>query len=132
MNINISQFIDGDHLSHFWYGGECVTIEYNGCKAIISALGDIVFEYKDEYFKDKNNKGELYFELNACFNNDKELYTAIENNEIIFHNNNWWECSLIDENNEFHDLEWCLDSTSLFDAIAEVKNKLPDIIQNLS
>ena len=64
MNINISQFIDGDHLSHFWYGGECVTIEYNGCKAIISALGDIAFEYKDEYFKDKNNKWELYSELN--------------------------------------------------------------------
>lgn len=132
MNISINQFIDGEHLSHYWYGGKCATIECDGYTAIISALGDIVFEYKDEYFKDKNNKGELYFELNGCFNNDKELYTAIKNNEIIFHNNNWWECSLIDENNEFHDLEWCLDSTSLFDAIAEVKNKLPDIIKNLS
>ena len=101
MNVSISDFIDNDHQSHYWYGGECARIKHNGYTAIIEANGDIYAEYapNGEYVthvKDKNNSGYFYNEMNYYLKNDKGLHKAIENGDLIIDGNNWWECFIVD------------------------------------
>lgn len=134
MNVSISDFIDNDHQSHYWYGGECARIEHNGYVAIIEANGDIYAEYapNGEYkthIKDKNNAGEFYNEMHYYFKNDDELYAAIDNGDLTFDYNNWWECFIIDPQGNWHDLMWDLDASCLDEAIEEVKSGLDEMIK---
>ena len=136
MKVTITDFIDNDHRSHYWYGGQCAKIEYNGYIASIEAIGDVYAEYSPNgeyktYVRDKNNAGVLYNELHNYIKNDKELYDAIHNEELIVDHNNWWECFVIDPQGNFHDLMWCLDADYLDEAIEEVKVNLDDVISEL-
>lgn len=133
MQIHIDDFIDKEHQSHYWYGGECATIMYKGYVAKISAIGDVYAEYAPggEYvthIKDKNNGGVFYSEFNSYIKNDEELDHLIKSGDLIFDYNNWWECFIVDKNGETHDLMWCLDATFLSDAIEEVKESLDEMI----
>lgn len=133
IEVKITQYIDDDHKSHYWYGGQCAIIYHKGYKFLIEANGDVCCEYiKDgeveEFFKDKSNSGRFYKEMRHCFKNDDELYQAINNNELMFDANNWWECFVIDPNGEFHDLMLDLDASYLDEAVAEVKEQLDNII----
>lgn len=134
MNVSISDFIDNDHQSHYWYGGECARIKHNGYTAIIEANGDIYAEYapNGEYVthvKDKNNSGYFYNEMNYYLKNDKGLHKAIENGDLIIDDNNWWECFIIDRQGNFHDLMWVLDADTMAEAIEEVKVGLDEMIK---
>lgn len=134
MNVSISDFIDNDHQSHYWYGGECARIEHNGYTAIIEANGDLYAEYapNGEYVthvKDKSNSGYFYNEMNYYLKNDKYLYKAIENGDLIIDDNNWWECFIVDRQGNFHDLMWVLDADTITEAIEEVKVGLDEMIK---
>ena len=134
MNVSISDFIDNDHQSHYWYGGEGARIEHNGYTAIIEANGDIYAEYapNGEYVtrvKDKSNSGSFYNEMNYYLKNDKDLYEAIENGDLIIDNNNWWECFIVDRQGNFHDLMWALDADTITEAIEEVKAGFDEMIK---
>ena len=134
MRVAITNFIDNDHRSHYWYGGQCVRIDHKGYTAVIEAIGDIYVEYAPNgryqtHFKDKNNSGRFYDEMHYYIKNDNELYTAITNGELVFDHNNWWECSILDPQGNWHDLMWCLDADYLDDAIKEVKDGLDEMIQ---
>lgn len=132
MEIKITDKIDDQHLSHCWYGGQCATIKHRGYTFSIEAIGDVCFEYKGgSMFKDKNNTGKLYSELCSYIKDDNALYKAIENNELVFDANNWWECFVYDPEGGFHDIMWCLDASSLTDAIEEVKESIDDIIEQI-
>lgn len=132
MEIKITDKIDDQHLSHYWYGGQCATIKHRGYTFSIEAIGDVYFEYKGgSMFKDKNNAGKLYSELCSYIKDDNALYKAIENNELVFDANNWWECFVYDPEGGFHDIMWCLDASSLTDAIEEVKESIDDIIEQI-
>ena len=134
MKTVITDFIDNDHRSHYWYGGQCATIEHKGYIASVEAIGDIYAEYapNGEYkyhIKDKNNAGWFYNEMHNDIKSDKELYEAINNGDLLIDNNNWWECFIIDPQGNWHDLMWALDSGYLDDAIEEVKENLEDMIK---
>lgn len=134
MKVTIKDSIDNEHRSHYWYGGQCATIEHKGYIASIEAIGDIYVEYapNGEYkyhVKDKANAGWLYGELRNDIKNDKELYDAIDNGDLIVDNNNWWECFIYDPQGNFHDLMWALDADYLDDAIREVKFSLDKMIK---
>ena len=60
--------------------------------------------------------------------NDEELYAAIDNGDLIFDYNNWWECFIIDPQGNWHDLMWDLDASYLDEAIEEVKSGLDEMI----
>ena len=134
MQVKITDLIDNDHRSHYWYGGECARIEHNGYTAIIEAIGDVYVEYapNGEYkthIKDKNNAGVFYNEMHYYLKNDDELYAAIDNGDLIFDHNNWWECSIIDPQGNWHDLMWDLYASYLDEAIEEVKSGLDEMIK---
>lgn len=134
MQTTIIDFIDNDHRSHYWYGGQCATIEHKGYIASIEANGDIYADYYEngEYvkrYKDKRNTGQFYNEFCCDIKNDAELYKAIDENILRFDFNNWWECFIIDPQGNFHDLMWVLDSDYLDDAIKEVEENLEDMIK---
>ena len=136
MQTIIKDFIDNDHRSHYWYGGQCATIEHNGYTASIEAIGDVYIEYApngqyESHVKDKNNAGWFYNEMCNIIKSDKELYEAVEKGDLIINNNNWWECFIIDPQGNFHDLMWALDSDYLDDAIKEVEENLEDIIKQI-
>lgn len=134
MKVTITDFIDNDHRSHYWYGGECVRIEHKGYTASIEAIGDVYAEYTPNgkyvaHVKDKNNAGAFYREMYCYFKNDEELYAAIDNGDLILDNNNWWECFIIDPQGNFHDLMWALDATYLEEAVDEVKEGFDEMIK---
>ena len=134
MKISITGVIDNDHQSHYWYGGECVRIEYKGYTVLIEAIGDVYAEYvpnneTEVYVKDKNNAGVFYSEMRGYLKNDTELYKAIENEELIFENNNWWEAFIIDPKGIHHDLMWALDASYLNEVVEEVKEGFEEMIK---
>lgn len=134
IEIKITDYIDDQHVSHYWYGGQCATIKYKGYTFSIEAIGDVCWHtikngQVSECQKDKNNGGYFYSEMCGEYANDAALYDAIENDELIFDDNNWWECFVCDKDGEFHDLMWVLDSIRLDDAIEEVKEQLDDVIK---
>ncbi|MEE1282435.1 MAG: hypothetical protein UHK60_09330 [Acutalibacteraceae bacterium] len=134
MKISITDVIDNDHQSHYWYGGECARIEYKGYTALIEAIGDVYAEYvlnneTEVYVKDKNNAGVFYSEMRGYLKNDTELYKAIENEELIFENNNWWEAFIIDPKGIHHDLMWALDASYLNEAVEEVRKGFEEMIK---
>lgn len=133
MKTTITDFIDNDHRSHYWYGGECARVEHKGYIATIKAAGDVYAEYAPggEYrfcVKDKNNAGYFYNEMRDVLRSDEALYKAIENGDLIIDNNNWWECFIIDPKGNFHDWMWALDADYLDDAIQEVKESFDEMI----
>lgn len=134
VKITITDLIDNDHKSHYWYGGQCAKIEYKGYKFSIEAIGDVYWYHKkdgdiSDVYKDKNNAGRFYDEMSYLYKNDDELYDAIDKGELVFDYNNWWECFVIDPKGEFHDLMWDLDASYLDEAIEEVKEQLDEMIQ---
>lgn len=134
MKVTITDFIDNNHRSHYWYGGECAKIEHNGYTALVEASGDVYVEYapNGEYktsVKDKNNAGAFYTEMRNYLKNDEELYKAIDNGDLLIDYNNWWECFIIDQDGNFHDLMWDLDDDYLDDAIETVKAGFDEIIK---
>lgn len=134
MKISITDVIDNDHQSHYWYGGECVRIKYKGYIALIEAIGDVYAEYvlnneTEVYVKDKNNAGVFYSEMRGYLKNDTELYKSVENEELIFENNNWLEAFIIDPKGIHHDLMWALDASYLNEVVEEVKEGFEEMIK---
>ena len=137
MKVAITDFIDNNHRSHYWYGGECAIIEHNGYTALIKAIGDVYVEYAPNgeykaYVKDKNNTGLFYDEMNYYFKNDEELYAAINNGDLLIDHNNWWECFIVDPQGNFHDLMWNLDADYLDEAIKEAQEGLDEAIEYIN
>ena len=136
MKVAITDFIDNDHRSHYWYGGECARIEYKGYVALIKAIGDVYAEYApngeyETHVKDKNNNGCFYSIMGYYFKNDNELYEALNNGDLIVDNNNWWECFIVDPQGNWHDLMWALDADYIDEAIEEVSANLDDVINDI-
>ena len=134
IQVTITDFIDNQHKSHYWYGGQCAKIEYKGYAFSIEAIGDVYwYTNKDgdisDCYKDKNNSGRFYGEMSYYYKNDDELYDAIDKGELVFDYNNWWECFVIDQQGNFHDLMWDLDASYLDEAIDEVKEQLDEMIK---
>ena len=67
--------------------------------------------------------------MNYYLKNDKDLYKAIENGDLIIDDNNWWECFIVDRQGNFHDLMWALDADTITEAIEEVKAGFDEMIK---
>lgn len=123
--IEIEQYIDEYHITHYWYGGDTAHIKYKGYIFHISAIGDIcatlLSENNEElvYVKDKNNGGSFYCEMHNFIENDETIIKKTNNGNLVFENNNWWEISATDPEGVWHDLFWCADGYSLSDAVDE-------------
>ena len=133
--VEVLDKIDDKHLAHYWYGGLCATIKYKGWTFSIHAIGDICCEYNkgsiSEWFKDKSNSGRFYSEMSFYLKDDQALYDAIDNNELVFDANNWWECFVTDPAGDDYDIMWSLDSIRLDDAIEEVKCSMDNVIKQI-
>lgn len=134
MQVEITDFIDENHRSHYWYGGECARVMYKGYTAEIHATGDVYAEYivdgeTKAYVKDKNNAGFFYVEMKQYLKDDTALYEAINEGSLLIDYNNWWEAFIIDPEGKFHDLMWDLDSSFIDEAVEEVKTSFDEMIK---
>jgi len=122
-----------------WYGGCVATISYRGWKFELFACGDVYADLYDRqdgvllfYVKDKNNAGLFAEELMPYMESDKALCAARRGSHtrytLSMDHNNWWEGFAYDPAGQFHDLMWCLDSVSLFDAIVEILGEMDAVI----
>lgn len=133
MDVKMLQCIDDDHQYHYWYGGNCAEISHKGYKLYVAAIGDVKVDFVvggvvKESFKDTRNSGTFYKRMAYYIKNDKELNDSIENRSLIISNNNWWELTMVDRNNKFHDLGMVLDSYFLKEAVSEAQDIANDII----
>ena len=122
---------------HYWYGGAVISLKYKDVTFMIEAIGDVRFTLIDKergeelfYVLDKNNAGILGEELHYYdIKDDAELYQILANTHAQYScdigNNNWWECSA-EYKGRFIDLTWCLDASTLEEAIEEVVAALPE------
>ena len=134
MKVTIIDLIDDQHQLSFWYGGECARVEHKGYTVLIEAIGDIRVWYTVNgeniaYCKDKGNNGNFYYVMSGYFKNDTEVLKAMQNEELLFDNNNWWELSIIDPQGVWHDLMWCAESDMLTEAIEEAKEHFDEMIE---
>ena len=51
-----------------------------------------------------------------------------EEYELNLMNNNWYELIYVDDEGQYHDLEFSLDSSVIYDAIAEAISAIPEYI----
>lgn len=129
--------------SSFWYGGPVSHIVYKDYHFCLEAMGDIRVGYtakegdEPEWFKDKNNGGQMQEYFGDVFADDDELYQAIKNfgtkkyPQLEFQNNNWWECIIKDPNGQFHDIMWALDTDNYFEAIDEIVENMDRVIEEI-
>lgn len=123
----------GKHL-HYWYGGFVSEIFYKGYTFKLEANGDVrAALYADQgeelcYVKDRGNQGRFMDEMSYYIENDTQLLDLIEDDLLVFENNNWWECFVIDPDGQWHDLMWDLDSMNYFDAVEEIIAHMDEVI----
>ena len=124
---------------HYWYGGAVISLEYKDMTFSIEAIGDVRFALIDKerketgeelfYVVDKNNSGRLGEELSYYIKDDTELCQLLSYEHPKYtcdiSDNNWWEC-FAEYKGRFIDLMWCLDASTLEEAVEEVIEALPE------
>jgi hypothetical protein len=134
MEIFYVQPIMSDKKLHYWYGGCVAKIQHKGFTFIIEAIGDVkatLLDKKGEELctvKDKSNQGRFDSEMSHFIKTDQELLDLEEKGRLIFDNNNWWECVVLDSKGKLHDMMWVLDSMHIEDAVEEVKGAVEEVI----
>jgi len=137
METIFTQDIQDKKALHYWYGGQVAVIKHKGFTFSIEAIGDIYATLYDEnkeeiaYVKDKYNGGWFDNEMFNYIKDDNMLLDLLDRQKLVFDNNNWWECFVIDDKSNFHDLMWDLDSMNIYDAIDEVKEQIEKMIEYL-
>lgn len=92
------QEMEQDKVDSVWYGGDMVNIQIGHYRVCITAAGEIRATIKGEVYVDKNEVGMFNEYLNENgIRNDDELQAAIENGDIVFGDNNWFELIIWDE-----------------------------------
>lgn len=135
-------FFDLDKQHFAWFGGDVLTIEYQGWKFTIAALGDVKAWLTDNldghqviYVKDKHNGGTLGSKIGAYISSDTEMTQLFNQTHprysLTREDNNWRECYLVDPEGNHHDLMWCLDADYLLDAVAEVIPEIDNTITQI-
>lgn len=133
VDVSMDDFIDDDHLDCIWYGGYIGSISYKGFEIRIGVYGDVrVYGRGDypEWLKDleyvnKNNDGAWSHNaddsLRTAFASDKELYTAMDREDITFENNNWIEAFVVcPDGNYWRDTDIC-STENVLKAFSEIR-----------
>ena len=116
--------IDENHLNVVWYGGTIATILHGRC----------ALEIVGSEFRYRNRQGSGAFSMEAddslrlAFASDAELEKALDNDEIHYEDNSWFEYFAYAED----DVElsnWVEDSDSILDVFSE-KN-LKELVDQL-
>ena len=81
-NYIISPALREDRQDSVWYNGLLYAYTYKGYRFSVYAVGDITIYYKEDTYHS------IY---DTDIKNDAELHKAVENNEIEWGNNNWYE-----------------------------------------
>ena len=136
--LEINDNIEAERQIHYWYGGTIVTILYKGYKFELAAIGDVYAHLLDDDMeteiarvKDKGNSAIFWHVCRPYIKNDKELRKFIAEGRLTFDYNNWWECSIVSPDGEWHDLMWALDSDTIECAVSEVLVNMDEYIAYL-
>lgn len=127
-NITIAGDVDSKHQDCLWYGGWVATVEYNGWKYYIEAVGDVyctLYNHRGEELeevRDKCNSGAFYKEMCPFIRDDTHLSELIKEGRLVFDHNNWFEVFIVapDGKDIDLDLSGLLDSASINEAVEEV------------
>ena len=133
IDIQISDFIDSNHLNSLWYGGHVATITLGQLSIDLDAVGDVCADllFIDDnkarhiYVKDKNNAGEFFGEMSSKIRGDDDLISLLQSGELSLDSGNWWEI-FVDYKGEHHDIGEVavLNADNMNDAISEIMNML--------
>lgn len=81
-NYIINPMLADNKEDSIWYSDLVFSFDYKGYCFSVHAFGDIEFDYK----------GETYYSIyETDITNDEQLHNAIQNGELEFYNNNWYE-----------------------------------------
>lgn len=124
--LEVNQKLTTKRYSSLWYGGSIAAVKFqNGYTMNVDAIGDVFATLydKDENTlaesRDKNNAGIFAEEMRCFFATDKKLIEEERAGRLIVNNNNWYEISVIDPENHWHDLEWVADGDNWASAIQD-------------
>lgn len=135
--LSVDDFIDVNHLYHYWYGGDVAEIQYKGYTFTVSAIGDVIASLTDENgeeiarVKDKGNNGVFYKEMCSFIDSDEQLTLFIGQERILIDYNNWWECFVTLPSGKFVDLMWALEGYKIDEAVEEVLDEMDQVIKDL-
>lgn len=133
--LEVVDFIDSDHLDCLWYGGTVATVKYKGNIFSLEARGDVSATLLDEennefcYVKDKRNGGCFYEQIKGYLKNDNELHKAVEENRLVFGDNNWYEIFVTSPECNFYDLQDVCSSDDMAECIIEMIENMDEIIK---
>lgn len=139
IDLSVEQFIDDEHKNCLWYGGVVATVEY--CEHVfwLEALGDISATLLDLDYsevlcdvKDKYNSGRFYEEMSYYIKNDKDLGCLVDEDRLVFNNNNWFEIFVETPDGVKHDLMDVCNSDDLDDCILEMIDSMDELIEYVS
>ena len=130
IEVNFPKYLSLLRLNSLWHGGETASFCYKSFEFIIEAVGDVraVLYRKDDnsqvcYVKDKSNGGYFENEMRGYFSGDKTLNTLLAGNHKVYElsliEGNWWECTVINQQNGDVNRFEALDADDLFSAVAE-------------
>lgn len=130
-SIEIYDQPEKDRQSHYWYGGNLVTLTYNqtGDKFELWANGDVRATLFNEdgsklvFVRDKQNHALFYTEMFEYIKNDEELYSLINEEDegkryLEIDDNNWFEVFSC-YHDERMDFEEVLDASEYEEAFKE-------------
>lgn len=142
IEIVFEERIQRTKLSHYWHNKDVVHIYYKGYTFYLSAIGDVVVSLCEKgtdnevvYVKDKTNSGIFREKMEKYIPNDKQLSELLNckhpKYDMYISANNWYELSVVDPNNNWHDLMLVLDSDYIFDAVIEAVAEMDSVITEL-
>lgn len=138
-NIRYLQpLIDSNHRDSIWYGGDVLSLTFEGFTITLRANGDVIADLcKDDttsvFVKDKNCHGIFYEKMKDYIPSDDALHEYIANDTekppfLTLTDTNWWEIFIDFNNHEIRSI--VLDSTNYDEAITEILDSLPSFIES--
>lgn len=138
LQFNPNNF-DYNRLDCIWYGGHIATIDTHIDNILINieCAGDVIaILFNDEgeeicFVKDKGNNGRFYDEMCSFIFNDEELVENIENQKLLYYNNNWIEYNgeIVKGNSSIENDIVMLEFTNILDD-NNILNAIDDVITN--
>ena len=130
--------IDSDHRDSLWYSGDVLSFTFEGFTLTLRANGDVIANLcKDNntsvFVKDKSCHGIFYEKMKDYIHSDKMLheYTSNQTENLPFltlDDTNWWEVFINFNRQEIRSV--VLDSTNYDEAITEILDNLPALIED--
>ncbi len=138
IQIELLDIVRRNHYDSLWYGGLVAQVRYQDKSIDLVACGEVRATLWDkrsgdelDSVVDKNAAGEFESVMKDYIRNDKELYRILRGRhrryDLVFGNNNWWECFPSSVNSETYCESWVADEDGIWQVIAMMTEVIADV-----